>query len=262
MKPLFSIVVPAHTEEFDTARTLANLIYQMGPKVPREIIIVSDGPRPEMRRVVQFAKQKLAEEDQPVTIRYAETKEQTGTGNIGRDLGLRKATGEWVMFIDSGTAVLNTMFGMLKLAVEEKPDAQIILWDIIQQLDPAPFAHFCILAEPFFNDESIGYFVPGVGAAIRRTIGQQEQWPNVGPSDWAYWSRIWKRLDKPVRAALIKYPMVIAYSASEKKRYRRSRPDSEYRNWGYYLPYDEAIKNGQPVSRAADVPAAATGQTQ
>lgn len=236
----FSVIVPAYDDEMATVRTLSNLIYQSGPPVTREVLVVADGPIKWVRSAVRLANQKALEAKQPIEFIYMHTSRHYGTGNIGRALALTKVKNDWVFFIDSGTVVLAHTFEMLHYALLDKPDADIIIWDVIQMVDPVPFIHFAFNFKPLLESEKIGYWITGVGAAIRKEIGQLEVWPNTNASDWAYWSAIWKRMTKPVKACLINSPLVIAYAGYDHKRYRDTKTPEYWHNLGYNLSYDES----------------------
>jgi Glycosyltransferases, probably involved in cell wall biogenesis len=236
----FSVIVPAHDSEMATARTCANLVYQRGRKVPREVLVVADGPTKWARSVARTANKKAQDEGQPVEFIYSHTPRFNGTGNIGRAQALLQAKNDYVLFIDSGTVCLDHMFEMLDFAVQEKPDTELIAWDVIQMVDPVPFIHFSAHLEPIVNDDKIGYYIPGVGAAIRREIGQTVKWPNTGTSDWAYWSAIWKKLSKPVKLTALKHPLVIAYAGYDNKRWRRIPSPDQWLKDGYDKSFDES----------------------
>jgi len=175
---------------------------------------------------------------------------------------LTKAKNDYVMFIDSGTVVLKHAFEMLNYSFVEKPDTDIFIWDVIQLVDPVPFIHFAFHFKTIVAEEKIGYWITGVGAAIRREIGQSIVWPNTNASDWAYWSAIWKKMNKPVKAALINSPLVIAYAGYDYKRFRDAESPNHWKELGYHLSYDESpyadmispnpeVKNGESLHGVA-----------
>ncbi len=234
-----------------TARTLSNLIFQNGTPVEREIIVVSDGPSKLVRKVVHYARKVAETEKQPVTIEYLWTPTYNATGNVGRALGLKAAKKDWVLFIDSGTSVFTHAFAMMDFALQDKPDSEMIMWDIIQMVDPVPFVYFSLYLKHCVEFEKIGYWVPGVSAAIKREIGQQVEWPKVLQSDWKYWCDVWKLLKKPVKLSLIQHPLVIAYGAYDHKRFRALQGPLAWDASNFDKDYNE-VAHEESVPKPAD----------
>jgi hypothetical protein len=235
-----SIIMPVSDDVTATARTCSNIIYQKGNKVDREVLVVADGPAKWARHVVNTANEKAQKANQPCEFKYLYTSQHSGTGNIGRALALKAAVGDWVCFIDTGTSVMPHAMHMIDFVHRVEPDSQIIAWDIVQMLDPAPFIHLSATLKNYVNDKSIGYYIPGVGAAVKREIAQSVPWPNIRTSDWLYFCKIWEKLDKPVRISCIQSVLVIAYGGYDHKRYRDFPEHDVLIKSGYDLPYEEA----------------------
>jgi hypothetical protein len=245
----FSIIVPAHDDILATARTLSNLVHQGGITLPEwEIIVVSDGPNKMIRNVVRTAQKTAIEEKQPVVLRYLWTKHFQGTGNPGRALGLKAATKDWVMFIDSGTSVIHHAMFMIDFALRQTPDAEMVVWDIIQLVDPVPFVWFSYHMKKALENEKIGYWIPGVGAAVRRELAQQVEWPNVSVSDWAYWCAVWKLLKRPIQLAIVSHPLVIPYAAYDFKRFRALSGPKAWDTSNFDLDFEEAYPEAAGVT--------------
>lgn len=194
---LFSVIVPAYGDPEGLYRTLANLSIQScdadGNYVPREIIVIGDGHEKATEKCCKEVFKQLRKVNH-IKLDYLYTDRHMGNGNIPRRIGLRRATGVWTMFIDSGTALAYDAFNSLATAVLKFPDAKFITWEMWQMLDPV-----CIVSKAeaiVYADRSNGlpYIFPGCGTAVRRDIAQLIEWPNTHASDWAYFSQLWDKL--------------------------------------------------------------------
>ena len=97
---LVSIIVPVYNVEKYISKCLESLVYQTYGNL--EIIVVNDGSMDNSEKVIQnFMKQDKR-------IRYY--KKKNGGLSSARNFGLKKATGEYVLFVDSDDYIhLNTI---------------------------------------------------------------------------------------------------------------------------------------------------------
>ena len=251
-RPSFSIIIPTYDDPSALAGTLLNIIYQktgvrasLGDMldIEREVIVVGDGYEEAAEKVVQAANDTAHSLGQRVKVHYKAIKERCGNGNIPRNAGLKLATKDWVMFIDTGTGVSYDCFSVLAEAAERFPELQLITWDMVSILQPAPIVSCSRVVLECDRSAGLPYVIPGNAAAVRREVAQKVDWPNVRESDWAYFSQLWETLfGKPgaedqakidVGVGLIPWTMTIAYAYHKDIRTRVPNSMEKHVKSGY-----------------------------
>jgi hypothetical protein len=255
-EPSFSIIVPTYQDYEVLARTLSNLIVQSVPQIVREVHVVSDGHDEMTEYVCAEASAFARKNGQAVNILYAPTLTHYGSGNMPRNAGLAGARRDWVMFIDSGTSVVYPTFHVLGLWIQNEPKTDVILWDVIQMLDPVPVYNQVTAMLGLDKTNGWPYAVPGIGVAIRRELAQSADWPDVGESDWGYLSRIWDNLRASglsVEEAQKKYsgiPMALTVGYGAKRK-RRIRTPVDPKHWDKELSSGWNEEKAWPTAQVA-----------
>ncbi len=109
MKPLFSIVVPVYNSEKYLEKCLKNLVNQTHQDI--EIILVNDGSRDKSQQICEeYAK------DHRVTL----INKENGGVSKARNTGIEKATGEYIIFVDSDDVPYITMCEEYKKILDNK----------------------------------------------------------------------------------------------------------------------------------------------
>lgn len=122
MQPLVSIIVPIfNTEEFLSC-CLDSLVSQTYQNI--EIILVNDGSTDSSEKIIQAYAQK----DQRITII---SQNNSGAGKA-RNEGLRKATGEYIAFVDSDDKIESTYIEKLIAPLIKDTDIDISICNYFQ----------------------------------------------------------------------------------------------------------------------------------
>lgn len=130
----YSVIIPAYNAEHTLPRCLNSLCSQIRDDI--EIIVVNDGSTDETEEICQNYAQQYPQ------IRSF-SKENGGVSSA-RNLGLDKASGEYVLFVDSDDYVSEDYFSVLDQRLTEK-------WDFLlfesKVYDGTSFTHRPITAE-------------------------------------------------------------------------------------------------------------------
>ena len=185
---MVSVIVPVYNTKAYLRRSLDALINQTLPKSELEIIIVDDGSTDESPQIIKEYADKF-----PDVIKVI-TKENGGQATA-RNLGIEKATGEYIGFADSDDYIDVTMFEkMVRLA--QKEDA-----DLVE-------CHYHSMLEQSQKDEKGQQIYKEI--ATRGTISSKEDPrelilnPQVSP-----WNKLYKR--KLLMDNNIRFPEGVIY---------------------------------------------------
>ena len=163
---------------------------------------------------------------QNIVFKYDFLKEHAGTGNVARARGLKEAENDWVLFIDSGTACTRPLFQLLYYTIRDESNAEWIVWDAINYVDPVPMLAPASIAKLVDKSKGMPYCIGGVQATLKRELAQSVEWPNVKESDWAYYSQIWNVLlaregsvdAAEARMSFIPTVLTLSYAARNERR--------------------------------------------
>ena len=108
-----SVIVPVYNAEKYIARCLDSILMQAGSNV--EIILIDDGSQDKSEEIIKtyFGKHKSS-------IKYIK-KENEGVANT-RNLGLEKATGDYIIFVDADDYINQNLFQNLEQYMEKNID--------------------------------------------------------------------------------------------------------------------------------------------
>lgn len=115
MNSLVSVIVPVYNSESYLERCVKSLLAQTYSNL--EIILVDDGSKDASFQMCS----RYSEEDHRVKAFHKEN----GGSSSARNLGIEKATGDYVAFCDSDDYVEDTMYENLVRAAEENPNGDI-----------------------------------------------------------------------------------------------------------------------------------------
>lgn len=122
MKNDISIIIPAYNASSYIEECINSVISQT--KKELEIIIINDGSTDNTKEIIERFKDKR--------IKFITTK-NNGIGKT-RNLGLEKAKGKYIFFLDSDDYISNdSMENLYKIAINEKAD--IVIGDMIRLMD-------------------------------------------------------------------------------------------------------------------------------
>ena len=105
MKAKVSVIVPCYNAETDLRRCLDSLVGQTLKEL--EIVVVNDGSVDQTESIILEYQEKF-----PRKIVYVSLKENAGLGNA-RNVGMKKASGEYLGFVDSDDYVELGMFHLM-----------------------------------------------------------------------------------------------------------------------------------------------------
>lgn len=120
----FSIIVPVYNVENYLRPCLDSLITQTFENL--EIILVEDGSKDKSPEICQ----EYLRKDKRIQVYYMENKGPGAT----RNLGLKKATGDYVMFVDSDDFIEKDTCETFAKAIEEKNYPDILMADALYYL--------------------------------------------------------------------------------------------------------------------------------
>lgn len=108
---MISIIIPAYQAEHTIAETLASVLAQ---NTDMQIIVVDDGSTDRTAAIVQDFSRRYP---------YVEYHHQFNSGvAAARNLGLTKAKGEWVFFLDADDCLLEHTFACMMKEIREEVD--------------------------------------------------------------------------------------------------------------------------------------------
>jgi glycosyltransferase involved in cell wall biosynthesis len=158
-----SVVVPALDEEASITPLLEALAGQT--LAPAEIVVADGGSRDRTRELVREFAARSA-----VPVALVET--ERGLPGRNRNLGLARASREWVACIDAGTLPRADWLERLCEAARREPQARVV------------FGQFEALADSFFTRAAAVVYVPPPGVPVRSTAScmiHREAWEKAGP---------------------------------------------------------------------------------
>lgn len=113
MEPRFSLIIPSYNRAATLGRAIESILQQSYPAF--EIIVVDDGSTDQTRQLLESYPQ--------VTYYY-----QVNQGvSAARNRGAERATGDWLIFLDSDDELLPSALADFSKAIREKPSASILL---------------------------------------------------------------------------------------------------------------------------------------
>lgn len=168
-----SIIVPVYNGEKYLRRCISSLVQQMHKNI--EIIIVNDGSTDKTLSIIM----KYVENDKRCII--INQKNQGVT--IARKEGLRRATGDFVVFVDSDDWAEPDMVGKM-LAKQSKTNADIICMGHIREMGDEQ------------SKEERGQISQGVYAGMALKIFYKKMFYVSPESGWGIWPALWAKLYK------------------------------------------------------------------
>jgi len=255
--PSFSVIVPTYGDFEGLGRTLVNMVYQNeeGRPVQREILVIGDGYEEEAMKMCMDSNEFAKKQNQAARVWYFHTKGHSGNGNLPRAAGLKRARKDWVIFIDAGTSVTHDCFHILSIGGAERPNLQLMTWDMVQLTDPVPVVTTVYAVDKVDRSNGLPYVLPGCATAVKRELAQSVDWPDTRASDWAYFSTIWEKAfglpeDKAkVEEGILLIPktLTVAYGARTKRKSRMPSTLEEFNKQGYGMGFAKAAREiGEP----------------
>ncbi len=196
MKPLVSIITPLHNKGPFIAETIRSV--QSQTFTDWEMIVVENHSTDDGRGIVE----KYAAEDARVSLLEAPP-EVRGPG-AARNLGMQRARGEWIQFLDADDLLLPGHFESQRAAARHVPEADIITCDWLEgaQMDAAR----CELKKPTNSRPTANYaaaaiaFTPWVvhSAWVKRSaLGEAPWWDTrfdgLIAEDFSFWFKLLQR---------------------------------------------------------------------
>ena len=122
---MLSIIIPTKGRK-TLERTLRSIRLHRG----HEVIVVSDGAVPLAKKICKEVKS-----DVPFDIRFFKSPKTNNWGNSQRNLGMKKARGSWLMFIDDDDIYVPDAFKYIHTALSQERSAQQATIHIFRMLD-------------------------------------------------------------------------------------------------------------------------------
>lgn len=111
--PKISVIVPVYNTEKYLKRCLDSIVNQTFKDI--EILIVNDGSTDESEKIILEYKNRL-----PQKIKYL--KKENGGLSSARNLGIQKATGDYISFVDSDDYLDIKLYENLRKEIEQNTD--------------------------------------------------------------------------------------------------------------------------------------------
>ena len=122
-RPFFSVIVPFHNAEKYLEHAVCSILGQTFSDF--EVIVVDDASTDRSREEAL----KLAASDDRVHVVFLE--KNVGAGEA-RNVGIRRARGEYIMFLDADDAFSGELLAKVRQSLEEHP-AQVVLWGLVEE---------------------------------------------------------------------------------------------------------------------------------
>lgn len=106
---LISIIIPVYNAEKYLSRCLDSVVNQTYKKL--EIIVVDDGSTDNSRKILE----KYKKRDNRIVLLYKDN----GGQSSARNIGLKRAKGEYIGFVDSDDYIVDNMYEFLKNMIEQ-----------------------------------------------------------------------------------------------------------------------------------------------
>jgi|GEM_PF-6339001 len=116
-RPFLTVVIPCYKTAATMMETIDSILTQ---SVPAEIILVNDGSPDETRDIALSYKEQLRYFEQP-----------NGGVASARNLGLKEASGEFVLFLDADDAISPGMVDAFREGHRERPSADVLYSNLI-----------------------------------------------------------------------------------------------------------------------------------
>ena len=117
MEPLISIIIPVYNSENTLERCIRSVLCQTYRNI--EVIVVDNGSTDKSREIVK----RLSKEDNRIVVI-----QQSNNGvSVARNAGLKKATGEYITFIDSDDWLEKDLYSAI-VSLAQKEHADIVQW--------------------------------------------------------------------------------------------------------------------------------------
>jgi hypothetical protein len=266
-KPSFSLVIPTWGGADALAKTLQTTVVQSSPArdYDVEILVIGDGFEQSVKNLLDEFAHAVRKQGLRIYPWYFALREHVGNGNFPRREGLKKATKDWVIFIDTGTALTHRALEFIHRALDQNPDAKFVTWDMAQRMCPVPVMTtvYSVVNTPRTN--GLPYVLPGCATAVRRDCAQKVEWPcDQRASDWAFFSQVWanefgtgefERLEDINRqVVLIPSTLTIAYAYTPEPKWRWPMTPDEYLAEGFDKGYVNAssLTDSQLIPDAAE----------
>lgn len=182
--PTFSVIVPCYQAADTVGDAVASVLGQTRP--PHEVIVCDDG-----------STDAPAEALAPYLDRIVFLSQENGGVASARNLGLRHATGEFVVVCDADDIYLPTLLEELAALGSDRPDLDILCYDFFVEAEGAVLGRARSDPASFVTDDQrVGIlredFVPGC-SAFRRTRLLNEGGYDESlrcAEDWDSWIRL------------------------------------------------------------------------
>lgn len=114
---MVSVIIPAYNAEKYIEKSIGSLIRQTYRQL--EIILIDDGSTDNTGQIME----KIAKEDKRIRVFHQENKGVSAA----RNLGIRKANGEWISFLDADDWLSPTTYSFI---LRNYSEYDIIMWNI------------------------------------------------------------------------------------------------------------------------------------
>lgn len=131
MKPLVSIIIPAHNAEKYIQEAVDSALGQTYENI--EVVVIDDGSTDGTKKVLE-----LYVRDRKIKYVYQENKGLAGA----RNAGIRNSKGEYVAFLDADDLFLPEKVAEQVKVLEENPDFDVCYCDLTHFIDSSPRKYY------------------------------------------------------------------------------------------------------------------------
>jgi GT2 family glycosyltransferase len=181
--PTFSVLVPTYNAAATIAEAVESALGQTAP--PHEVIVCDDGSTDDLEDALS-----------PYLDRIVLVRKANGGGASALNAAAARATGDFLVVLDSDDAYLPTRLEAMGALASARPDLDVLSTDALLEVDGTPVARFYTEAQPFpvrrqreaMLDRCF-LFAPAVRREPLARVGGWDESLAIG-YDWDCWLRL------------------------------------------------------------------------
>ena len=150
MQNNFSIVIPTYNRMKEVQRAVRSVVYQDYPSYLREIIVVDDGSTDETVRILELLKTEY------ISLRTVSFEKNQGRLSA-RNAGMRTATNNYIVWLDSDDEIISTYLSVLNDAINKFPDYKIFNLGAIIYDEPNLRSYTREVFKPDIRPHNVGH---------------------------------------------------------------------------------------------------------
>ncbi len=186
MKSRVSVIIPCYNTEAFLAETIESVLAQTRPAA--EILVIDDGSTDRTREVAASFGTRITLQSKP-----------NGGPASARNLGMRRATGEYLAFLDGDDLWYPEKLERQVATMEANSRVDLLFSEAWMFRDEGGarqrLRKIGYTGDPTFRQLLFGDFIPNSTVLLRRSVIERVGWLNedrglIGVEDYEYWMRV------------------------------------------------------------------------